>query len=342
MAPTPQRRWVRWPPSSPSGLSPGLSSTWRLHASSATTTRSRHEPCWPPLPAPWVSTWCMSHAPSSLPPLAPHSPGLPSCVHLVSQAPSPSRPFCPFVSSLPIPSAASSYSLSPLPTPSPTYIPCPPPAALPLSPALVTQSQISQIPVLPCPTPALNPCTVAVLSLLSPGCALSPTPGRVSGASRSLPGTEPALLSAAWPTSCTRPPPSTATGATSSWRAREAACPATLPCLAAPASVQPLSTWWVTCCRALVSWWPPPSSTSRCVVPTWAGLLSSTEPCGALGPRGSQPSLLALPARSLTQPLFLAAPVQDRRPHQYPLLLGLCPWLHTHYPQGRLQSPHGR
>lgn len=56
------------------------------------------------------------------------------------------------------------------------------------------------------------------------------------------------------------------------------------PCLAAPASVQPSSTWWVTCCRALVSWWPPPSSTSRCVVPAWAGLLSSTEHWAPGGP----------------------------------------------------------
>lgn len=62
----------------------------------------------------------------------------------------------------------------------------------------------------------------------------------------------------------------------------------------------------------------------------------------ALGPRGSQPSLLVLPARSFTQPLLFAAPVQDRRPHQYPLLLGLRPWLHPHYPQRRLQSAHGR
>lgn len=75
-----------------------------------------------------------------------------------------------------------------------------------------------------------------------------------------------------------------ARGATSSWRARGAACPAMPPCLAAPASVQPSSTWWVTCCRALVSWWPPPSSTSRCVVPAWAGLLSSTEHWAPGGP----------------------------------------------------------
>lgn len=58
---------------------------------------------------------------------------------------------------------------------------------------------------------------------------------------------------------------------------------------------------------------------------------------GALGPH-----LLVLPARSLMQPLLFAAPVQDRRPHQYPLLLGLRPWLHPHYPQRRLQSAHGR
>lgn len=171
MAPTPQRRWVRWPPSSPSGLSPGPSSTWRLHASSATTTRSRHEPCWPRLPAPWVSTWCMSHAASSLPPLSPHSPGLSPapCVHLVSQTPSPSPPFGPSVPSLPLPSAASSYSLTPLPTPHTS--PAPPPSSISPQPC-----PRAPVPNLPNPRPALNPCTVAVLSLLSPGCALSPTP----------------------------------------------------------------------------------------------------------------------------------------------------------------------
>lgn len=173
--------------------------------------------------------------------------------------------------------------LLPDPAPHPTYIPCPPPqqhfpSALPSCPSPKSPKSPS------CPEPLYSGCAVPAEPWL---CSL-PHPGRVSGASRSLPSPEPALLPAAWHTSCTRPPPSTATvwGAMSSWRARGAACPAMPPCLAAPASVQPSSTWWATCCRALVSWWPPPSSTSRCVVPAWAGLLSSTGHWGALGGTG--------------------------------------------------------
>lgn len=168
MAPTPQRRWVRWPPSSPSGLSPGPSSTWRLHASSATTTRSRHEPCWPRLPAPWVSTWCMSHAPSSLPPLAPHSPGLSPapCVHLVSQAPSPSPSPQPLLRSLcPEPSSPQCCLL---------LLPDPAPHSLPHIHPLPSQQHFpSALPLCPRPKSPKSP------SCPEPphgGCALSPTP----------------------------------------------------------------------------------------------------------------------------------------------------------------------
>lgn len=124
--------------------------------------------------------------------------------------------------------------------------------------------------------------------------------------------TEPVLLSPAWPTSCTSPPPATATvqGATSSWRAPGAAYPAMSPCLAAPVSVQPLSTWWVTCCRVSVSLWLPPSSTSRCL--GWTPLRCPREQlpqphagcCGALRPWHPHtwvPSL-ALPPPALHRP----------------------------------------
>lgn len=168
MAPTPQRRWVRWPPSSPSGLSPGPSSTWRLHASSATTTRSRHEPCWPRLPAPWVSTWCMSHAASSLPPLSPHSPGLSPapCVHLVSQAPSPSPSPQPLLRSLcPEPSSPQCCLL---------LLPDPAPHSLPHIHPLPSQQHFpSALPLCPRPKSPKSP------SCPEPphgGCALSPTP----------------------------------------------------------------------------------------------------------------------------------------------------------------------
>lgn len=103
---------------------------------------------------------------------------------------------------------------------------------------------------------------------------------------------EPPLLSPAWPTSCISPPPATATvqGAMSSWRALGAAHPAMPPCLAAPVSARPSSTWWGTCCRALASSWLPPSSTSRCL--GWTPLCCPWEqlpqPCagchGTMGP----------------------------------------------------------
>lgn len=69
-----------------------------------------------------------------------------------------------------------------------------------------------------------------------------------------------------------------------------------------------------------------------CRVPWDNGALASPHPGAQLG---SAPL-------SLTQILLSAAPVQDCRPHQHPLLLGLRPRLHLHHPQGCLQSPHGR
>lgn len=135
--------------------------------------------------------------------------------------------------------------------------------------------------------PARVPSACAVRALL-PAC------GCGQGQHRS---TEPALLPPAWPTSCTSPPPAMATarGATSSWRALGAACPAVPPCPAAPASVRPLSTWWGTCCRASVSLWLPPSSTSRCLgwTPLHCLLEQLPQPhagCwGALEPQSSAP-----------------------------------------------------
>lgn len=236
------------------------------------------------------------------------------------------------------------------PQPLPPPLPCPPHARcfqsmclhphIPWSPQQCFPSPVMNLRTkpLPCsctpPSPAALPAPLlplpqepAVTALCPSRASLVPMPCQC--------GTEAALLFPAWPTSCTSPLLATATaqGPTSCWRALWPASPAVAPCPAAPACGQPSSTWWVTCCRASASSWLPPSSTSRC--PGWTAPLP---PVGAALPVRSRVGC----APSLTETPLPAAPVQDRRPHQHPLLLGLRPWLHHHNPQRCRQGPHGR
>lgn len=304
-------------------------SIWRPPASSATTTRSRREPCWPHPPVPSASIWCMSHVGLHQPQSCPGNPKNPSyaplyvpvhqlCVHshCLPRFPAPhmlgaSNP-CAYIPTFPVPCSPKQCFPSPVMNLRTKPLPCsctpPSPAALPA-------------PLLPLPQEP------GVTVLCPSRASLVPTPCQC--------GTEAALLFPAWPTSCTSPLLATATaqGPTRCWRALWPASPAVAPCPAAPACGQPSSTWWVTCCRASASSWLPPSSTSRC--PGWTAPLP---PVGAALPVPSRVGC----APSLTETLLPAAPVQDCRPHQHPLLLGLRPWLHHHNPQRCRQGPHGR
>lgn len=156
-------------------------------------------------------------------------------------------PVCVYIPMPHIPWPPKQHLPSPIMSPITKPLPC---SCTPSSPAVPPAPLLSTVPRPRC-------------DCLCPLC-----PSRASRAPVSCQcGIEPALLSPAWPTSCTSPllAMAMAQGPTSSWRALWPASPAMAPCLAAPVCGQPSSTWWVTCCRASVSSWLPPSSTSRCL-----------------------------------------------------------------------------